>query len=81
MARKSSGGRKPRGPRSPRRASARKSTQRANESGKANRAVRSRLVQLETRVTVLELFLGLHMSQPPLQDQLSQFHDEPTEEE
>lgn len=49
--------RKPRQPRKPRAQSRRTGTQQSNNSGQANRAMRARIVSLESRMVLLERFL------------------------
>ncbi len=64
-------GRQPRKPRQ-----ARKSPGRSAKAIQAHLLWKTRLVSLESRMTLLELFLGLHDSQPPLQEQVDSVEEE-----
>ncbi len=64
MAQKKRGGRKPRQPR--------RAAPVSRIALEAQLLQKTRIVQLMSRMTVLELFLGLHDSQPPLQSRLEE---------
>ncbi len=58
-------GRQPRKPRQ-----ARRSTGRSAKAIEADLLWKTRLVQLECRMTITERFLGIHADQPPLQERV-----------
>ncbi len=66
------GGRKPRKPRGASRASATASRKGSEARGRLKR----RIIGLESRLTVLEAFLGIHDDQPPLQEQIDSVDEE-----
>ncbi len=71
--------RSPRKPRAPR--ARPRAPQQSKAALQAQILWKTRVVQLETRMTVLELFLGLHESQPPLQTVVDAIRSVSSEEE